>query len=176
MQFWLRAIRITSARMPIDHEKLKKLISLVEQNNLTELAVEEEGLNIVIKAEAPAAPQMVSMPVTEVAVGVECPAVEVYEAASAEEAAESVDESHLARVESPMTGVFYRTPAPDQPSYVEIGDEIEVGQTIGLIEAMKVFSEVPSEVAGKVVDIPAPGGKLVQAGDVLVVVDTRANE
>ena len=87
-----------------------------------------------------------------------------------------VDESHLFRIESPMTGVFYRTPAPDEPSYVEVGDEIEEGQTIGLIEAMKVFSEVPSEVSGRVVDIPAAGGKLVQAGDVLVVVDTSGTQ
>lgn len=159
--------------MPIDHEKIKKLISLVEENRLTELAVEEEGLNIVIKAEAPAAPQVVSMPVTEVAVGVECP---IMEAAEHEEVPAVIDESHLFRIESPMTGVFYRTPAPDQPMYVEVGDEIEEGQTIGLIEAMKVFSEVPSEVAGRVVEIPAASGKLVQAGDTLVVVDTKANE
>ncbi len=156
--------------MPIDHDKIKKLISLVEQNSLTELTVEEEGLSVTIRAEAAVAPQVVSMPVTEVAIGVECPAGEVTEAVSVE----AVDESHLFRVESPMTGVFYRTPAPDQPNYVEIGDEIEVGQTIGLIEAMKVFSEVPSDVAGIVVEIPAEGGKLAQVGDVLVIVDTSA--
>lgn len=169
------AVRNTSALMPIDHEKIKKLISLVEQNHLTELAVEEEGLNITIKAEAPAAQQAVQTPVAET--GIEYAAIDLPEVLPeyAEEAP-AVDESHLFRIESPMTGVFYRTPAPDQPHYVEVGDDIEVGQTIGLIEAMKVFSEVPSEVAGKVVDIPAAGGKLVQAGDVLVVVDTKANE
>lgn len=159
--------------MPIDREKIRKLISLVEQNSLTELAVEEEGLSITIKAEAPIAPQVVSMPVAEVAIGVECPSAEAHQAHPTEA---PVDESHLFRIESPMTGVFYRTPAPDQPHYIEIGDEIEVGQMIGLIEAMKVFSEVPSEVSGIVVDIPAASGKLVQIGDVLAVVDTRANE
>ena len=157
--------------MPIDREKIRKLISLVEQNNLTELAVEEEGLSITIKAEAPPTPQVVSMPMTEVAVGVECPAVEAHHALPSES---PVDESHLVGIESPMTGVFYRTPASDQPHYIEIGDEIEVGQTIGLIEAMKVFSEVPSEVSGTIVDIPAASGKLVQIGDVLAVVDTSA--
>lgn len=157
--------------MPIDHDKIKKLISLVEQNGLTELAVEEEGLSITIRAEAAVAPQVVAMPVTGVAIGVECPAGEVIEAMSLEAA----DESHLFRIESPMTGVFYRTPAPDQPDYVEIGDAIEVGQTIGLIEAMKVFSEVPSEVAGRIVEITAAGGNLVQAGDVLVIVDISAS-
>lgn len=154
--------------MPIEHDKIKKLISLVEHNSLTELTVEEEGLSITIRAEAAVAPQVVSMPMTEIEVGAECPAVE----APHEEPVIALDESHLYRIESPMTGVFYRTPAPDQPNYVEIGDTIEVGQTIGLIEAMKVFSEVPSEVAGIIVDVPAQGGKLVQAGDVLVVVDT----
>ncbi len=162
--------------MPIDHEKIRKLISLLEQNNLTELAVEEEGLNITIKAEAPSAPQIVSTSVAETAAGFEHPSVEVYEVVPEEETAPAIDETHLVRIESPMTGVFYRTPAPDQPNYVEVGDEIEVGQTVGLIEAMKVFSEVPSEVAGRIVDIPAVSGKLVQAGDVLVVVDTKVSE
>ncbi|MBP6965469.1 MAG: hypothetical protein KBC96_13820 [Armatimonadetes bacterium] len=159
--------------MPIDQDRIKKLISLVEANDLTELVVEEEGLSITIRAESPVAPQVVSVPVTEVSVGVECPSAELKDD-EPPATIPAADESHLFSIESPMTGVFYRTPAPDQPHYIEIGDEIEAGQTIGLIEAMKVFSEVPSEVSGIVVDIPAASGKLVQSGDVLVVVDTSA--
>ncbi len=65
-------------------------------------------------------------------------------------------------------GVFYRAPAPDAPAFVEVGDVIEVGTEVGLIEAMKVFSPIPSEVAGEVVEIPGQNGKLVREGEVLV--------
>jgi acetyl-CoA carboxylase biotin carboxyl carrier protein len=69
-----------------------------------------------------------------------------------------------------MTGVYYRAPAPKEPPFVEVGDHIEVGQPIGLIEAMKVFSEVPSEVSGRVVEMPVKNGELVHQDQVLVVV------
>lgn len=159
--------------MPIDQDRIKQLISIIEANGLTELAVEEEGLSITIRAEPDVEPRMVTTPVTEVSVGLECQVPDMDDSSMGVDVPVD-DETQLFRIESPMTGVFYRTPAPDQPHYVEVGDEIEVGQTIGLIEAMKVFSEVPSEVSGIVVDIPAPSGKLVQSGDVLVVVDTSA--
>jgi acetyl-CoA carboxylase biotin carboxyl carrier protein len=68
-------------------------------------------------------------------------------------------------------GVFYRSPDRDAPPFIEVGDMVEVGQVVGLIEAMKVFSEVPSEVAGRVLEIPARSGTLVQPGDPLVILE-----
>jgi acetyl-CoA carboxylase biotin carboxyl carrier protein len=68
-------------------------------------------------------------------------------------------------------GVFYRAPAPGEPSFIEVGDIIEVGQPIGMIEAMKVFSEVLAEMAGTVLEIPAKNGALVQPGDALVLLE-----
>jgi acetyl-CoA carboxylase biotin carboxyl carrier protein len=153
----------------MDYDKIKRLIAIVEQNRLAELAVEEEGLSVTIKAEAPEkhVPTVgTAQPGLHVEVE-EAPMLEIEEAPMEEIAAEN-----LAEIRSLMIGVFYRCPSPDSPPYIEVGDEIEVGQTIGLIEAMKVFSEVPSEVAGRVVAVPAESGKLVQQGDVLVVVET----
>jgi len=72
---------------------------------------------------------------------------------------------------APLLGVFYRAPAPDAPAYVEVGDWIEPGQTVGLIEAMKVFNEINSEIEGRVVAITAGAGELVQAGQVLMMVE-----
>lgn len=151
----------------VDYGKIKQLIELVERNGLTELTVEEEGLSVTIKAEVTAGgTAVVSEPVTHspVKVEVQIPVPPLSKPV--------VPSEHLVRITSPMIGVFYRSPSPDSPMFVEIGDEIEVGQTIGLIEAMKVFSEIPSEVTGRVVDIPVESAKLVQQGDVLVVVDT----
>ena len=156
--------------MPIDYSKIRRLIILVEQNQLTELAVEEEGLSVTIKAEAQekhVAPVATAQPGFHVEAEEADHTIEIVEAPQ-----EEIPAENLAEIRSLMIGVFYRCSSPDSPPYIEVGDEIEVGQTIGLIEAMKVFSEVPSEVAGRVVATPAETGKLVQQGDVLVVVET----
>lgn len=79
-------------------------------------------------------------------------------------------------VHSPMTGVFYRSPSPDAPPFVEEGDQIIVGQPIGIIEAMKVFSEVPAEQQGTVTQIVAANGKLLQAGDIILYMEPEASE
>ena len=71
---------------------------------------------------------------------------------------------------SPMGGQFYRSKTPDDPPFVEVGDHVEIGQVVGLIEAMKTFNEITSEVEGEVVLIPARNAELVEAGAPLVVV------
>ena len=70
-----------------------------------------------------------------------------------------------------MVGVFYHSPSPEDPPFVLVGDIIHVGQTVGLIEAMKVYSELPSEVAGRIVEVAAPNGKLVKQGQPLYFVE-----
>lgn len=71
-------------------------------------------------------------------------------------------------VNSPTTGIYYSSPNPGSPPFVKIGDSVEAGQVIGLIEAMKVFNEITATVSGKVVGTPAANGQLVQPGDPLV--------
>lgn len=71
-------------------------------------------------------------------------------------------------VYSPMTGVFYISPNPGSPAFVKVGDRVEPGQVVGLIEAMKVFNEITATVAGVVTEINASNGQLVQPGDPLV--------
>jgi acetyl-CoA carboxylase biotin carboxyl carrier protein len=93
---------------------------------------------------------------------------------SALETAPRVDVPHgadLVHVASPMVGVFYRSPAPGAPSFVEVGSEVEVGQTVGLVEAMKVFNEIVSEVAGRVVAVSVQNEQLVQMGETLVIIE-----
>ena len=147
----------------IDLQEIKDLVKLVEKHGLAELAVEEGGVSIVVKGLVTQA---------EAAPGAAVPQVVFAAAAEPEEAEaeEAVEEEagDIVTIESPMVGVFYRAPSPDSPHFVEVGDEIEVGQTVGLIEAMKVFSEIPSEVAGVVTEVPGANAKLVHKGDPLV--------
>lgn len=78
-----------------------------------------------------------------------------------------IDESMMIIVESPITGLFYRAGSPEDRPYVDIGDVVSVGQVVALIEAMKVFNEIVSEVSGEVVTICAENGQMVRSGDPL---------
>jgi acetyl-CoA carboxylase biotin carboxyl carrier protein len=84
--------------------------------------------------------------------------------------------SRTVAVRAPLIGVFYRAPAPDAPAFVEVGDLVEEGETVCIVEAMKVFNEIKAEWRGRVVAIPVENGSLVQAGDPLVVLEFLEGE
>ena len=154
---------------------MRRLARLVEENHLSELRYEEGDTRITLRTAsyyrvAPTPLLAASGMVGSEAVASGYHAAEEAEAA-VREVEEKADEAALLRVEAPLMGVFYRAPGQDTPPFIEIGDTIEVGQIIGLIEAMKVFSEVPSEHAGTVKDIPAKSGALVQPGDALAILE-----
>jgi len=77
-------------------------------------------------------------------------------------------EQGLIEIRSPLLATFYRSPAPDRPPFVEVGDLVEKGQTVAVVEAMKVISDITAETAGRVVEICAENGKLVQENEVLM--------
>jgi acetyl-CoA carboxylase biotin carboxyl carrier protein len=153
----------------IDLQQVKELVKLVEKFGLAELAIEESNVSIVVKGMniASAAPTAA----VQTVVTHEVPVSISHEIAEAEPV-EAAEDQNIVTIESPMVGVFYRSASPDSPPFVEVGDEVEVGQTVGLIEAMKVFSEIPSEVAGVVMEIPGQNGKLAHQGDPLVKIRT----
>jgi acetyl-CoA carboxylase biotin carboxyl carrier protein len=154
--------------MPKQHKDrttklVSDLIEILEEEDLAELSFSDGDFSVTIKAPNPE-PQVV--------VAASAP----YAAPQApEKPAAEPRPSHLVEIGSPMTGVFFRSPAPGEPAFVEVGDSIEVGQTIGLVEAMKVFSEIPSEVAGQIVEIEAENAELVHEGGTLMVVDPTAS-
>lgn len=153
-------------KLNIDISDVKKLLGIVERHHLEELTVEEGDLSVTVKGHSirPQAQMIVQTGLEPVAIeesDVEC---DVEENTEAEE---KID-GNIVDIKASLVGVFYRSSSPETPPCVEVGDVIEVGAEVGLIEAMKVFSPIPSEVAGEVVEIPAENGKLVHEGDVLV--------
>ena len=138
------------------HRQVEALLQLFREHGLVELQVEEGSFKLHLRREAPAPRPAVGRPRPER----HPPASQAH-----------AGKGRTVAVRSPLIGVVYRAPSPDAPAFVEIGDVVSEGQTVCIIEAMKVFNEIKAEWRGTVVAIPAPNGALVQAGDPLVVLE-----
>ncbi len=160
---------------------LRRTVALVAEHHLAELTVEEDGLTISVRGMVPETAGLTSVVLHPQALPpgqsptysqapVLTPMATNPAPAAAAPAAAPAGRARIAQ-ESPMVGVYYRSPSPEDPPFVSVGDQITVGQPIGLIEAMKVYSELPSEVAGRVVEIAAQNGKLVQQGQPILFVE-----
>jgi acetyl-CoA carboxylase biotin carboxyl carrier protein len=142
---------------------IDKLGSLLERTELVELEVEAGETGIVLRKHAALA-QVTAAPAANAgSSGIEVPA-----APSATEVAPS---SSTRFVKAPLTGIFYAASSPTSPPYVSPGQHVTVGQVIGLIEAMKLFNEIKSDQAGRVVRVVAETGKLVKAKQPLIEVE-----
>ena len=156
-------------------EALRTLAQLVSEHGLSELTVEESGVTLTVKAAAEPAP---SASHTSLAVPAHPNLLTAAQSPAYSETAvltppQPAPKSLAIALESPMVGVFYQSPAPEDPPFVAVGDFVKVGQPIGLIEAMKVYSEVPSEVSGRVTEMPVKSGQLVQQGQPLIFVEPQ---
>ena len=152
-------------------DELRELIRLVEESDIDELEIGRWGrmVRIVKRRSNPAgdttAPQMSQISGQSAAAG-----------AATSETAEGTDEKPGPEpyvVESPMVGTFYRAPAPEAPPFVEIGDSVRVGQTLCILEAMKLMNELQSEVNGVVRKILAENTAPVEYGQRLFEIETR---
>ncbi|MDQ2965910.1 MAG: acetyl-CoA carboxylase biotin carboxyl carrier protein [Chloroflexota bacterium] len=137
---------------------IDRLAGLLERSDLTELEVEAGGTGLVLRK-----PAALAIPVTGVPTA----------APAAAAPGESVPREAPGRpaVLAPLTGIFYASPTPGSPPYLTVGGEVQVGQVIGLIEAMKLFNEIKSDRAGRVVRIVAESGQLVKAKQPLIEVE-----
>jgi oxaloacetate decarboxylase (Na+ extruding) subunit alpha len=139
-------------------ERIRELVKIVQESGVGEIEIEDEGMRVSVRrADEPAAAASVSAVPLEHAEG---------ETASAP-AAEPGASDGAVRVESPMVGVFYRAPEPGAPAFVDIGDTVELGQTLCILEAMKLFNELKAEVAGVVTAIHAENAQPVEYGQLL---------
>ena len=157
-----------------DIEKIRQLAALMERRGLSRLVLTEGGVTVRLESGQRAAPAMPAELMASMAAASNTYQPAVPEAAPEElvaaPQAEADPEPYGVPLTSPTTGTFYRAPAPGEPPFVDVGDIVEVGQSVGIIMAMKVMSEVPAEVAGEVVAIPAEDAQLVQSGATLIVV------
>ena len=141
--------------------EIQELIKFVSKSGVTEVEIEKKEFKIIIKADkksAAAQTIQVAMPAVQAAAPVAIAAAPAPVAAAPAPAAPvaaapAAEDSKLITIKSPMIGTFYRSSAPDKPSFVNVADDVKAGKVICIIEAMKLFNEIESEVSGKIVKV-----------------------
>lgn len=139
----------------MDFKQIQELIKMINKSNIGEVTIEEKGFKLTIKQKEEPAQHVIASPM-QAPVGMQMPVAQQAAAApAAADKPKSADAvpSNTITIKSPMIGTFYRSPAPGKPVFVEPGDEITAGKVVCIIEAMKLFNEIESEVKGKIVKI-----------------------
>ncbi len=141
----------------MDFKQIQELIKMVNKSNIGELTIEQKDFRVTIKQKEDHVTQVVSaspVQTTPAAVVASQPATSqpVVPVAEKPKAAEA-PAANLVTIKSPMIGTFYRKASPDKPSFVEVGSEVAQGTVVCIIEAMKLFNEIESEVSGKIVKV-----------------------
>jgi acetyl-CoA carboxylase biotin carboxyl carrier protein len=144
----------------MDFKQIQELIKLVNDSNIGELTIEQKEFRLTIKQkeeqvtqmiaghlQAPIFPQQIAAPQQQLSASPQPAPATTPEKPKQE----SATPSNTITIKSPMIGTFYRRPSPDKPNFVEIGDEVSPGKVVCIIEAMKLFNEIESEVKGKIV-------------------------
>ena len=154
----------------MDLRKLKKLIDLVEGSGITELEVTEGEEKVRIAKQAPMlAPQNYFVPPQGgVAYAPAISAGEKRERSDLDDLDDDLPEGQI--IKSPMVGTFYASSAPDKPAFVSVGQQVKAGETLAIIEAMKMFNPIEAEVAGTVVAILCESGQPIEFDQPLFVI------
>lgn len=154
-------------------KEIQTLIKFVSSSKVDEVSIEKKDFKIKIRRNGPPQPMASAATVQapqQVMVEAAAPVVSTAPAAQATEAVEP-ESSNTSEIKSPMIGTFYRKSSPDKPSFVEVGDTVEKGQVICIIEAMKLFNEIESEVSGKIVKVMVDDSQPVEYDQPLFLVE-----
>lgn len=159
----------------MDFKQIQELIKMINKSNIGEVTVEQKDFKVTIKQKEDKVTQVVSAPVASAPVYAAAPvssaAPAVSNAPAEKPKAADTSASNLITIKSPMIGTFYRRPTPDKPNFIEVGDEITEGKVVCIIEAMKLFNEIESEVRGKIVKILAEDASPVEYDQPLFLVE-----
>ena len=152
-----------------DVRKIRSLVELMKEHDLTELDLRQGTTRIQIERGKPAA---VTSGATTHVVMPSAPVV-APAALPPQPAAPPADDEKIALIRSPMVGTFYSAADPESPAFVKVGDHVGPETTVCIVEAMKVFNEIPAEVTGKIVSALVESGEPVEFGQPMFKVDTR---
>lgn len=168
--------------MPIDFNELRELLRAIAQTDISEFTLKSESFELTVRKGTTTAPALaLSVPSVSTAAVVSetvSPPLPPPVAASTlsatqtapEPTATAIDKKWVA-IASPMVGTFYRAPAPDEAPFIEVNDRVSQGQTVCIIEAMKLMNEIEAELSGQVMEIVAVNGEPVEYGQTLMWID-----
>ncbi len=157
----------------MDIRKVKKLIELLDESGIAEIEITEGEESVRISRYAKDVPAMIAAPVVApapVAVPAAAPAIASAPAA----APDPEDDGFL--VQAPMVGTFYASSSPGAAAYVQVGDRINEGDTLCIIEAMKMMNQIEADVSGVIKSIRVQNGEPIEYGQTLFVIDQRTND
>lgn len=152
----------------MDLDLIKKLVKIVDTSSVTDLEIEENGLKIKIAKKIRS-----SQVVTQIPVAQAQPILQPVSGGATEIPKQKAEPTaaNLHEIRSPIVGTFYRAPAPDADSYIQIGSAVSPGSVLCIVEAMKLMNEIESDVAGKVVKILVESGKPVEYNQPLFLIE-----
>lgn len=171
----------------MDFKQIQELIKLVNKTNLTEFKMEDDNFKILIRTDkgldakktqqviqhvqaAPfVAPPAQTAPIT--AAAPQQQATPQPDLPAKEESKPADEEKDYVYIKSPIVGTFYRSPSPDKPPFLKVGDSVKAGQVVCVVEAMKLFNEIESEVSGKVVKVLVEDASPVEYDQALFLID-----
>ncbi len=170
--------------MQLEFSELRDLLTTLDQTEIEELTLKAADFELTIRRRsglvtqevspalavtpAPLPPPEVALPSATAPTSPAAPIASPQDTARESVPPPSSASSRLLEITSPMVGTFYRAPAPDEPPYVEVGDRVRVGQTVCILEAMKLMNELESEVSGTIVEILIENADPVEFGQVLM--------
>ncbi|MBV2352225.1 acetyl-CoA carboxylase biotin carboxyl carrier protein [Synechococcus sp. HK05] len=152
--------------MQLDHNQLRDLIALLGESDIQELKLEGDDFRLELRRNLPTSQPQVMMQAAPASLP--APVAAAPATPSAAPPAAPAVRGDLVEITAPMVATFYRAPSPGDPAFVELGARINVGQTVCILEAMKLMNELESEVSGEVVEILVENGTPVEFGQVLM--------
>ena len=152
--------------MQLDHEQLHRLLEALGESDIQEFRLEGDDFRLEVRRNLPGQTVVASAAAAPLVAAVP-PQAAPAETTSPPPAAAST-RSDLQDITAPMVGTFYRAPAPGEPAFIEVGNRVDVGQPVCILEAMKLMNELESEVSGEVVEILVDNGTPVEFGQVLM--------
>lgn len=151
-------------------KEIKEMIGLMNDNNLSELEIEKEGMRIKLKKNP--SPDQAQDNVHPAPIFIEREKIQAPEQKPQTQPLK-VSASNRLEIKAPMVGTFYRAPSPEAPPFVQVNQDIEPGQVICILEAMKLMNEIKSEVKGKILEILVDNAEPVEFGQPLFLIETR---